>query len=149
MKYIKLTQGKKTIIDNINFDLANQYHWYANYNPNTKTYYAVNFNSKTKKTIYLHRLISNCPINKVIDHINHDTLDNRNKNLRICTRSENQINRKGNKSKGVSWHKTHKLWLARIKKDNKTYYLGWFKNKKDGINVYKEKAKELFGEYNY
>jgi hypothetical protein len=147
MKLIKLTQNKKTKIDNEDYHFFNEYKWYALYSSGIKNYYVVNYNCRTRKTLYLHRLIMNCPTNKCIDHINRNTLDNRKCNLRICTRSENQINRKCGKNKGVSYHKKHKLWLARIKKDKKTYYLGWFKNKEDGIKVYKLKAKELFGEF--
>jgi hypothetical protein len=44
--------------------------------------------------IHLHRLIMNCPNDKVVDHINHNGLDNRKKNLRICTQQINVMNRK-------------------------------------------------------
>lgn len=46
------------------------------------------------KYISLHRLITQCPNNLMVDHINHDTFDNRSKNLKICTNKENQHNRK-------------------------------------------------------
>ena len=47
----------------------------------------------TKKGyIKLHRLITNCPDDKVVDHINHNRLDNRKCNLRVCTQAENAQN---------------------------------------------------------
>lgn len=47
-----------------------------------------------KKTIRLHRLIAKTPHGMVTDHINHVRHDNRRKNLRVCTQSENMRNLK-------------------------------------------------------
>jgi len=40
----------------------------------------------------LHRVVAGTPDGLVTDHINHDTLDNRKSNLRVCTASENRMN---------------------------------------------------------
>ena len=42
----------------------------------------------------LHRYIMDCPDYMVVDHINHNTLDNRKCNLRICTIKQNNMNLK-------------------------------------------------------
>ena len=64
----------------------------------------------------------NCPRDKVIDHINHDTLDNRKSNLRICTHFENQQNLRSNKSGIVGVHKRARgSWVGKISKNNKIY----------------------------
>lgn len=44
------------------------------------------------KRQYIHRIIMNAPKGLVVDHINHNTLDNRKSNLRICTSTENHRN---------------------------------------------------------
>lgn len=49
----------------------------------------------------LHNLIITAPTGKVIDHKNHDPMDCRKSNLRICTRQQNNANRRGwGKKKG-------------------------------------------------
>jgi hypothetical protein len=56
-----------------------------------------------------------------VDHINHDPLDNRRCNLRICTKAQNLLNRKvsdkererkSSNYKGVYWLKSHNSWRA-------------------------------------
>jgi len=67
----------------------------------------------------------------MIDHINRNRSDNRWLNLREVTRRESNLNRKipkSNKSgvKGVSWSKQNNCWIATIKIDGKSYYLGCY-----------------------
>lgn len=81
----------------------------------SRTYFK---DSRTGKTIYLHRLLTECPVGLYVDHISRDALDNRRSNLRVLTCSRNNMNRTKSKGKssvfmGVSYDKRSKRWLAR------------------------------------
>ena len=101
--------------------------------PKDTTYYA----SINKKR--LHRLVMGCPKNKIIDHINHNGLDNRKENLRITGYIENNLNRnlaKNNKSgcKGVCYREKDKAWRVHYRGKE----IGYFKNLEDAIQCRKE-----------
>lgn len=106
-----------------------------------------------KKPIYMHRLIMKTPDNKDTDHINHKGLDNRISNLRICTRSENQHNRrphgKTSQYKGVCWHALANKWVSRISVNKKHMYLGLFNAELEAAEVYKIAAKKYHNNYAY
>ena len=99
------------------------------------------------KTTDVHRLIIKDA--KVVDHINHDGLDNRRKNLRGCTHSQNNMNRleKNSKSGKIGVDQTKWGWRARIKVDGNERHLGYFKDLQDAIRVRKDAEKKYFGEY--
>ena len=77
--------------------------WNATYDKSTNEYYvkAIKFFPQTlehnfyEKTIFLHRFIMNASKGVVIDHHNHNRLDNRKENLFITEHSNNSSNRKG------------------------------------------------------
>lgn len=73
-----------------------------------------------------------------IDHINGDRGDNKAKNLRDVTTSQNSRNSKKystNKSgvNGVSWNTQKKKWRAEMRLKNKLHFLGYFANINDAI----------------
>jgi len=86
----------RTLIDIEDIERVSKLKWYSH----TERIYVVSVNSKDVKEITnggkrlaLHRYIMNPHDNMVIDHINHNVLDNRKINLRICTQKENCQNR--------------------------------------------------------
>lgn len=91
------------------------------------------------------------------DHINGDTLDNRKSNLRTVTRTHNMANSSkarthngkptSSKYKGVCWDKTAKRWVASIRNNHKSIYLGKYLLEKDAALAYDRKAIEIWGEH--
>ena len=107
---------------------------------------------KTNKRISMHRLVTDCPKGMVVDHINHNTADNRKSNLRICTISDNNKNKsvaKNSKSgvNGVTWYEKGSKWLVRINADGKQISLGYFSNKEDAIKARIAAEKKYYGEF--
>lgn len=77
------------IIDEDDIEKVKHLRWHVELRNNGDFYVAESNNS-----ILLHRIITNCPKHLVVDHKNHNTLDNRKCNLKICTQKENLQNRK-------------------------------------------------------
>ena len=89
------------------------------------------------QTIRLHRLLTNAPAHLVVDHINHNTLDNRLENLRVVKPTSNALNRSGpnrdNRSsgmRGVHWDAHAGKWKARVKRHGQSAHLGLFESKR-------------------
>jgi len=96
----------------------------------------------------------NTPKGLQTDHISGDTLDTRKLNMRICTVKENGKNRSlcvQNKSgaKGVYWdnHMPTPKWRANIKKNDKTYHLGYYDNFDDAVEARKQAEIRFQGEF--
>ncbi|MGA1567624.1 MAG: AP2 domain-containing protein [Methylophilaceae bacterium] len=105
---------------------------------------------KTTKLL-LHRTILNPSKEKIIDHIDHNGLNNRRENLRICTVTQNAANqrkRKGSSNfKGVYWNKRDQVWRAGIGYKGKDLHLGHFKDELEAAKAYDKAAKDLWGEF--
>jgi hypothetical protein len=89
MKEIKIKKGIVTQVDDEDFEYLNQFQWFNHYG------YVVRMekiNGKNK-TIRMHREIMKTPDSLVVDHIDHNTLNNQKSNLRNCSSRENVMNR--------------------------------------------------------
>jgi hypothetical protein len=149
MKEIQLTQGKIAIVDDEDFEKVSQFKWYLQKGYHTNyaiTYISYQFKYKRafRLSLYLHRLITNCPKNMFIDHINHDGLDNRKENLKIVTHRENQWNRiNKNKSGYIGANLYCGKYSVRIVVNKKKIYLGTYKTALEANNAYMKKANEV------
>ena len=104
------------------------------------------FKSGDLRDQYLHRVIMNCPEGMVVDHKNHNPLDNRKENLRICSYRENGLNR-GRPRNNITGYKGVRIYRDRFKAivDGRSY--GIFDTPQQAYVRYCEIARELHGEY--
>lgn len=104
--------------------------------------------------LFIHRYITGVPKGIDVDHLNHDTLDNRRCNLVLKDRSKNAKNRIGsNKNttsgvRNVSWSKNEQKWIVQLQVNGKNKRFGSFpKDKLDEASKLAEKLrKEIYGE---
>jgi hypothetical protein len=87
-----------------------------------------------------------------LDHINRVRHDNRICNLRVSTRAQNNSNVSTGKNStsqflGVYWDKARGKWVANIKINGKSKFLGRFREEKDAAIAYDNKAFEAYGQF--
>ena len=148
---IDLPSGHKIQIDDCDLPLFNSYDWYAQ-RAKENIFYLARKEKTTGKVFLFHREVLVPNSSEVIDHRNHDTLDNRRVNIRCCSRQENQRNRKKFRNstsqyKGVHWEKSRKLWKASITINRKCIKLGRFKNEIDAARVFDFVSTQFYGDF--
>ena len=87
-----------------------------------------------KVSVFMHHAVIGKPT-KMVDHINHDTLDNRRSNLRFVDSHTNQLNRRGLQSNNTTGYNgvckyrgASKVvrYAAIGKREGKKFYVGVF-----------------------
>lgn len=128
--YINSKYGDiKTIIDVEDLKLVNSYKnsWCINYKKGRIDGVRMKIQENgARKQIWLHRVVLNCPLDKVVDHIDGDTLNNRKTNLRVVTNKENATN------------------LSSSSSSKSRYRNIYFEKKKYGVRI----ANKRYGRYN-
>lgn len=141
-------------------DACNRTKWGMFLQPNkTRLGYLVAslFDNNTHKIrfIRIHRLVAEYFLGlkdgEIVDHIDGNRLNNNVSNLRICTPSQNQGNRKLSKNstsgfKGVCWQKNLKKWQMACRIGGKRVY-AWFDDKEDAARAYDKVASEAHGAF--
>lgn len=146
MRHIKLTRGKFAIVDDGDYGKLNKHKWCHSNGYATRR--------SGGKIIFMHRVILNVAKGAETDHKNHNKSDNRRCNIRICTKSQNNQNRKrydgsASQYKGVHWNGLLKKWRAQIVLDYKKVHIGVYCLEIDAAKAYDAKAEELFGRFAY
>lgn len=160
---ITLGSGNVTLVSEEDYAFLNQWRWQEQRSKHRRTsvvrrrlHASEDF---SRPAFLMHRVIADRmgilhlrDLSMDVDHINHNSLDNRRENLRSATRTQNMANialRRGNRAgfKGVNFHKQTKKWHARISLDHKTLSLGVHVSPEDAARAYDVAARQLFGEY--
>jgi predicted nucleic acid-binding Zn ribbon protein len=154
---VPLTQGKFTLIDVADWPLVVERKWHAQ--RHGRTLYACSEScdgSDERGAISMHDLLMRPKPGRVVDHWDHDGLNNRRSNLRVCKQVQNTANRRksdyrgGNATsrfKGVSWDKRIRRWRAGIKIEGQTHYLGSHRSEEDAARAYDAAALRHYGEF--
>ena len=131
------------IVDAIDYEKVKSYIWHCH---DHRGYVR---SSASQGSTYLHRLISNAPKGKDVDHINGNTLDNRRVNLRIVTRQQNLMNSRPRRNgfKGVYWQSHRNKWRAQIVFNGEHVTIGSFDSERKAAVAYDEMAFNLYGDY--
>jgi hypothetical protein len=117
----------------------------------TTIYHNTNIGSRS---YYAHRIIMGCTDRKTkVDHINHDTLDNRKANLRITQNENNSKHRKGknsnNKSgyRNVCWLKKYGKWVVLLQINGVNTILEKFDDVDEAGSYAEEMRQKYYGEF--
>ena len=123
----------------------------------TATVYLSNVKGEKANTlIQLQTVIigrENIPEGYDIDHINHDTLDNRKCNLRVISHADNNLNRKGkntnNKSgyRNVFWNSGANKWQVSLSRNYRRVYSAQFDDVNEAGMDAERARKKYFGEF--
>ncbi len=145
---IPLTNGSDFArVDDVDYAFLMQWRWRRN-----NKGYAVRdeiINGK-RVTFNMHRIILNAQRGQYVDHIDNDTLNNCRANLRLCTQSQNQANRRKHRNntsgyKGVT--RRGDRWHARIEVRGRVIHLGYHDSAERASRVYDHAAMRFFGAY--
>jgi hypothetical protein len=150
LKRIKLTNKMVTLVDDKWYPHLSQFTWQARYDRTTGKYYAAR--QVDRKFIYMHREILNAPDGLHVDHVNGDTLNNQEENLRLATSAENAWNRDKYKNnttgfKGVTYDKERGKFRAQITVHRKAKNLGRYDTPIEAAHVYDRAAREYHEKY--
>lgn len=104
--------------------------------------YAANTPKFSGSSKHMHREILGT--DQFVDHINHNTLDNRKCNLRVVTKSQNAMNQN---FKGIS--RNGCKWYAHIKIDQKMLNLGIYLDEEEALYARWYAEQVLFKEFAY
>lgn len=131
------------------YDKIKNYYWYKDVDD-----YIISKTDTKLGTIYIHRIITECPNELYVDHINGKRYINFKSNLRLATNSQNGMNKclQSNNTSGVTgvcFNSRVNKWVSRITKNSNTYNLGYFDDFNEAVKIRKEAEEKYFGKWSY
>lgn len=150
MKRIPLTKGYWALVDDDDWSTLMLYKWHAVTTPSGLVYAA---RREHGKVILMHRSLTDAQDSDLVDHQDHNGLNNQRHNLRSIGRKGNAANRIKTRSptssrfKGVTWNAARKKWVAQIHSEGVNKNLGGFHDEKQAALAYDRAAVEHFGDF--
>jgi hypothetical protein len=149
-RLIPLTKGLFATVDAEDFERLSRHKWSVMVAGHTC--YAVR--GENHRLVLMHREIMHAPPGMVVDHINHNGLYNRQRNLRVCTQAENCCNRAfctphSSRYRGVYRCRLTGKWIANLSHKNRTVYRGCFDDEEQAARARDYAAVQLHGPYAY
>jgi len=153
MKVIPLTQGKEALVDDEDFEYLSQFSWHA-----IKSHTKGDFYAKTSikvgdqyRGFMMHKMLLR-EDGMITDHVSGNTLNNQKANLRLCTVSQNGVNRRSGRNStskylGVSWCKNRKKWLSTVTVNGKGKKLGSFDTALEAAIITNIAMRKYYGEF--
>jgi hypothetical protein len=157
IRIIPLTKFKFVIVDSEDFDRISKFTWYARFS--SRSWYAVRCKRRGESgniLVWMHNMIVPPPRGLMVDHANHNGLDNRKTNLRLATWAQNMQNRRRSKVgctskyKGVihrNFHNRRKLWYAYINANRRRIHLGCYMTELEAALEYDRAAVRFHGQF--
>jgi hypothetical protein len=137
---VRLSNGHVAYVDPDDYDKVKDMSWSEHVKGG-----AVAYNPSTSLNEYMHHRIIPKKEGFVIDHINRNSLDNRQCNLRYATRSQNGANGVWNETryKGVTQH--GKGFKAQITINYENKVIGTFSTEEEAAHAYDDAARTQWG----
>ncbi len=129
---LTVADGYKAIVDLADLDRLSQYSWFAVKRKSGNIHVARKIGNET---IWLHHDVwGSKPVMYDLDHENRNGLDNRKKNLRLLTRSQNALNSDRSDNAKI-WERHGNKFRVRIFREGKRISLGSFNTQEEAEAV--------------
>lgn len=119
MRLLGIGSGQVVKVDDADFEMLSRFTWRFDGR------YASLLVGEDK--VYMHKMLCD---GDLVDHIDHDKLNNQRSNLRPASQQLNQYNR-STRNKGISWHKSAVKWEAYIHFNRSKIHLGLYSSRTD------------------